>query len=78
MPEEPRLRVVGALADEPESAPGTVVDADLVRLDAELRAAGRQAERTMRGRTQPTRWYTLDLRERLLRQLDDPAGVIPR
>ena len=75
MPEEPRLRVAGTLPPEPESAPGTIVDADLVRLDADLRAAGRQAERTMRGRTQPTRWYSIELRERWLHQFEDAAGV---
>lgn len=78
MPEEPRLRVAGTVPAEPEPAPGTIMDADLVRLDADLRAAGRQAERTMRGRTQPTRWYSMELRARLLRQFEHAAGVIPR
>lgn len=42
------------------------VEAALAALDAELAAAGRQAERVLRGRTQPTRWYSMDLRSRLL------------
>jgi len=60
-----RLRVVGALPDEAEAS-GTIIDADLLRLDGELRAAGRQAARTMHGRTQPTRWFSQELRARLL------------
>lgn len=46
-----------------------ILDADLVSVDAELRAAGRQAERMLRSRTQPTRWFSIGLRDRLLGRL---------
>lgn len=43
-----------------------ILDADLLRIDAALKAAGRQAGLMLRGRTQPTRWYEMGLRDRLV------------
>jgi len=45
------------------------LDASLLALDAELAAAGRQAARSWQSRTQPTRWFSLELRRRLLEEL---------
>jgi RNA polymerase sigma factor (sigma-70 family) len=70
---EARLHVVGD-APDPGEASGSIIDADLLRLDTELRAAGRQAARTMHGRTQPTRWFSQELRARLLAADDSSAG----
>jgi RNA polymerase sigma factor (sigma-70 family) len=70
---EARLHLVGAEPD-PIEATGAIIDADLVRLDVELRAAGRQAERALHGRTQPTRWFSQELRARLLADYVDQAG----
>lgn len=52
---------------------GALIDADLVRIDADLRAAGRQAELSLRGRTQPTRWFAIGLRTRLADGLREPS-----
>jgi hypothetical protein len=68
-PDEALARV--APADEPRV--GAILDADLVRIDADLRAAGRQAELSLRGRTQPTRWFMLGLRGSVLERLREPA-----
>ena len=54
---------------------GTILDADLVSIDSALRAAGRQAERSLRGRTQPTRWFAIELRTLLLDRLREPASA---
>jgi hypothetical protein len=72
-PDEALARV--APADE--LPVGAILDADLVRIDADLRAAGRQAELSLRSRTQPTRWFTITLRTRLadrLREHVDPEA----
>lgn len=45
---------------------GLPIDADLQALDAELGAAGIQARRMLHGRTQPTRYFSVDLRSRLV------------
>ena len=45
---------------------GLPIDADLQALDAELDAAGIQARRMLHGRTQPTRYFSVDLRSRLV------------
>jgi hypothetical protein len=60
-----------ATVDEP--GVGAILDADLIRIDADLRAAGRQAELSLRGRTQPTRWFAIGLRSRLLDRRPGPA-----
>lgn len=46
--------------------PDAPMDVELVSLDSELATAGRQAERALHGRTQPTRYFSLELRARLL------------
>ena len=46
--------------------PDAPLDTDVVALHAELVAAGRQAGRSLHGRTQPTRYYSTQLRARLL------------
>jgi hypothetical protein len=45
------------------------IDVELVGLDSELAAAGRQARVALQGRTQPTRYYTLQLRAYLLERV---------
>jgi len=45
---------------------GLPIDADLQALDAELDAAGAQARGMLYGRSQPTRYFSVDLRGRLL------------
>jgi hypothetical protein len=59
--------------EEEESAlevvPDGPLDVELVGLDSELAAAGRQARVALQGRTQPTRYYTLQLRARLLERV---------
>ena len=56
-------------ANDTEGSLSPVLDADLARLDDDLRAAGRQASLALRGRTQPTRWYSIELRSRLRQRL---------
>jgi hypothetical protein len=46
--------------------PGALMDIDLVDLEAALRVAGHQAALTLRGRTQPTRWFSIELRSGLV------------
>ena len=65
-PEIRHLVLVTALDGSEPQAAAVRVEAALATLEAELTAAGQQAERVLRGRTQPTRWYSLDLRSRLL------------
>ena len=61
------------LEDVPVSAgpmpPALPIGADLQALDAELEAAGRQARRMLNGQRQPTRYFSLGLRERFLEAL---------
>ena len=75
MPPDEALARVGPAE---EQRVGAILDADLVRIDADLRAAGRQAELSLRSRTQPTRWFAIGLRTRLTARLrgvaDDEAG----
>jgi hypothetical protein len=47
------------------------IDVELEALDAELDAAGARARRTLNGQTQPTRYFALLLRERLLAAVED-------
>lgn len=68
-PDEPPVRGGGVA----EAGVGAILDADLLRIDADLRAAGRQAERALRGRTQPTRWFAIGLRSRVVRGWGEPA-----
>lgn len=64
-------------ADEGDGVlPDTLLDVDLVALDSELEAAGRQAGRALRGRTQPTRFYSIELRARLLARFHDGPGYV--
>ena len=55
-----------------EVLPDAPLDVDLLALDTELRAAGRQAGRALHGRTQPTRYYSMQLRARLLARFMAP------
>ena len=61
------------LEDVPVSAgdapPALPIGADLQALDAELAAAGRQARRMLNGQRQPTRYFSIGLRERFLEAL---------
>ncbi len=52
-----------------EVVPDGPLDVELVGLDSDLAAAGRQARVALQGRTQPTRYYTLQLRARLLERV---------
>lgn len=67
-PDEP-----ASAAGAPDASPAPMLDADLSRVDGDLRAAGRQAALALRGRTQPTRWYTIELRSRLVEGFREPA-----
>jgi hypothetical protein len=67
-PEDRALYLVRP-ADEGHEAPETLLDVELVALDSELDAAGGQARRSLHGRTQPTRYFSIELRARLLGRL---------
>jgi len=64
----------------PLGGPGDGVDAplaaDLRPLDLELEQSGARARRMLHGRTQPTNYFAMDLRARLLGTYsgDEPAG----
>ena len=51
---------------EVDGRPLGPLDAELVALDAQLTAAGARARHALRSRSQPTRWFELELRRRLL------------
>jgi hypothetical protein len=51
------------------------LDVAVMALDAELDAVGAQARRMLNGQTQPTRYFTVDLRARLLAEFDGAAAV---
>jgi len=55
--------VVRATGGSPASVP---IDVALQALDSELEASGAQARRMLNGRRQPTRYFTIDLRQSLL------------
>lgn len=59
--------------DQANEAAAPMLDADLVGIDEGLRAAGRQATLALRTRTQPTRWYSIELRSRLRERLSPRA-----
>jgi hypothetical protein len=73
-PERRHLELVRPLDGFEPEVVEVRVEAALGALDTELTAAGRQAERVLRGRTQPTRWYSLDLRSRLLAAAASATG----
>jgi hypothetical protein len=55
------------------------IDVDLAALDADLTAAGAHARRSLYGRTQPTRVFSVDARARLLGRLSSqPTTSGPR
>jgi hypothetical protein len=65
--------------DPPEAEGGAVVPlpVDLRALDAELEQSGTRARMMLHGRTQPTRYFAIDLRTRLLSGYagaDEPGG----
>ena len=64
-----RLDAAGGSVDPPLAA-------DLRRLDLELEESGARARRMLHGRTQPTNYFAMDLRARLLGaySADEPAG----
>lgn len=72
-PEARHLELVRSLDESAPKVAEVRVEAALATLDGELTAAGKHAERVLRGRTQPTRWYSLDLRSRLLAAASAPA-----
>lgn len=67
-PDDPR-----GTPDDANGSTAPMLDADLARVDEGLRAAGRQATLALRTRTQPTRWYSIELRSRLRQRLGAPA-----
>ena len=71
------LHLLGPLEEGFEPMPDAPLDIDLVAVDAELGAAGRQAGRALHGRTQPTRYYSMELRARLLSRFETPAATPP-
>lgn len=71
--EDRALYLVGP-ADEGYEVQDTLLDVDLVALDSELDAAGVQARRALHGRTQPTRYFSIELRARLLARFGGPTA----
>ena len=68
-----RLEDVIAPMDEADT-PLVGLGADLQPLDAELRQSGERARQMLSGRTQPTRYFVMDLRARLLRTYASETG----
>jgi hypothetical protein len=62
--------------DESTDAYDLPIAADLRPLDAELTESGDRARRMLHGRTQPTNYFAMDLRARLLGSYsgDEPGG----
>ena len=54
------------------------IDVQLEALDAELEAAGVRARLMLNGQRQPTRYFSLGLRQVLLDTLAEEAGTISR
>lgn len=54
------------------------IDIELEALDAELEAAGARARAMLNGRRQPTRFFSLRLRQALLDALGEPAAAAGR
>ena len=71
--EDRALYLVGP-ADEGHEVADTLLDVDLVALDSELEAAGVQARRALQGRTQPTRYFSIELRAQLLARFAVPSA----
>jgi hypothetical protein len=67
-----RWRSVDSPGSAPEDQP-LPLDVRLEALDAELRAAGARARAAVRGSTQPTRYFSQQLRSRLVSLLTRPA-----
>ena len=68
-----RWRSVDPPGTAPEDQP-LPLDVRLEALDAELRAAGVRARAAVRGSTQPTRYFSQQLRSRVLAMLNRPGG----
>jgi hypothetical protein len=70
-PEDVRIGV-----DEPTDGYDIPIAAELRPLDAELAESGVRARRMLHGRTQPTNYFAMDLRARLLGAYsgEEPAG----
>ncbi len=70
-PDDVRVRV-----DEPNDGYDIPIAAELRPLDAELAESGARARRMLHGRTQPTNYFAMDLRARLLGAYSggEPAG----
>lgn len=68
-----RWRSVDSPGSTPEDQP-LPLDVRLEALDAELRAAGARARAAVRGSTQPTRYFSQQLRSRVLSLLTRPAS----
>ena len=69
--------------DPPDAEGGAVVPLpiDLRALDAELEQSGMRARMMLHGRTQPTRYFAIDLRTRLLSDYataDEPGASVER
>jgi hypothetical protein len=62
--------------DEPTDGYDIPIAAELRPLDAELEESGVRARQMLHGRTQPTNYFAMDLRARLLGAYsgEDPAG----
>ena len=54
------------------------IDVALKALDTELEAAGAQARRMLNGKRQPTRYFSLQLRQALLESLAAQPAAGPR
>jgi hypothetical protein len=63
-----------AAAGGTRAAFGLPIDVELAAVDRELAQAGAHARRALYGRTQPTRVFTVDVRDWLLRRFGEPAS----
>jgi hypothetical protein len=70
--------VIVAHGGAPSAAP-VPIDVALEALDSELETAGAHARRMVNGHRQPTRYFTLELRQELVDALAaDPGSGLPR
>src|SRR4051812_19349580 len=79
-PRRPAMRPEDVLVTASVGRPSVPVpiDVELEALDVELRSAGERARRMLNGQRQPTRYFSLELRQELLDSLAQDAGSISR
>jgi hypothetical protein len=65
-------------SNEPAMSVAVPIDVELEALDVELEAAGVRTRRTLNGQIQPTRYFSIQLRQHLLQALDAGASGAAR